>query len=154
MPKGLRIVSALAAALVLVRAEAAAQPGSIGNGRVEMIAATHGLAATVHDLSGRTSEAFWLGYAVPVLEGRRGSCCYGSDDVGRGDTCCAGCRLEPASGGGRPVTAEAAGSPVQLEGASTVLVLARVEQGAVGKIRTFAEDCPLDGEVSPHSPIA
>jgi HEAT repeat protein len=87
MQKLPRIVCALTAALVLVRAEAAAQPGSISNGRVETIAATHGLAVAVRDLSSRTSEAFWLGYAVPILEGRRGSCCSWSDEAGRGDTC-------------------------------------------------------------------
>jgi hypothetical protein len=134
----------LVVAVALVGADAAAQPRSISNGRVETIASTRGLATTARDLASRTGEAFWFGYAVPILEGTRGSCCYWSDEAGRGDTCCVGCRLEPAPGGGPPVTIGGTGNTVRLEGASMMLVLARVEGGAIAKIRTFAEDCPLD----------
>jgi hypothetical protein len=125
-------------------AGAAAQPASITNGRVETVAASGGLAAAVRELSSRTREAFWLGYAQPIVEGRRGSCCYWSDAVARGDTCCVACRLEPQPGGGQGVTIDTGGSAVRLEGPSTVLVLARVENGAVGRLRTFDQDCPLD----------
>lgn len=144
MRKSSWISCAVTAASVLTGTYAAAQPGSISNGRVETIAAPGGLAAAVRDVSSRASEAFWVGYAVPILEGRRGSCCYWSDAGMRGDACGVGCRLEPAPGGGQAVTIDAGGKAVPLEGASTVLVLARVEHGAVTRIRTFAEDCPLD----------
>ncbi len=143
MPRLIRGACGLVVALALGVAGAAAQPASIGNGRVETIAAPSGLAAAIRDLSGRTSEAFWIGYSVPILEGRRGSCCYWSDE-GWGDACCAGCRLEPAPGGGRPVAIDAAGGAVPLEAPSTVLVMARVERGALDRIRTFAEGCSLD----------
>jgi hypothetical protein len=140
----LRIACALGAALALGTADAPAQPGSITNGRVETIAAPQGLAAAVRGLSGGTGEAFWVGYAVPIVEGSRGSCCYWSDQAARGDSCCAGCRLEPAPAGGQAVTIGAGGRAVPIEAPSTVLVLARIEAGLVGKIRTFAADCPLD----------
>ena len=71
-------------------------------------------------------------------------CC--SDTIGEGSTCCGRCRLE--AGGGVTMTTggdqPAPGSRVVLEPASEFLLLARVENGAVDRIRTFSPDCDVD----------
>jgi len=84
------------------------------------------------------------------VAGERVMCCFSSRGSGvvftsgRGsDAECTGCSLEP-SGGGPAAAAAAPGGPIQLEGATEFLVLARVADGTVGKIRTFSADCPLD----------
>ncbi len=138
-----RTLCVLTTALVLVRADAAAHQPSFANARVETVAATRGLAATFRDLGGRTSEPFWIGYAAPVTDGEHQMCCHRSDGGSRGNACCAGCRLEPGAGDQRITMPPASGS-VRLEGAATFTVLYRLEGGAVGRIRMFSEDCPLD----------
>jgi len=142
-------VIALAAALATVGAPAASAQDQITNGRVERVAATGRLADQLGALAGRSSDPFWIGYAEPVVEGERMMCCVssgsgsGSFIVSSGtDGCCAGCRLEPGDDG--PVTTTAAREPIRLEGATELVVMARVEDGAVEKIRMFSPDCPLD----------
>lgn len=138
-----RILTVSTLGLLVVAATAAAQPPLLTKARVETVAATRGLAATFRDLGGRTSEPFWIGYAAPVTDGEHQMCCYWSDGGTRGNACCAGCRLEPGTGDQRITMPPASGS-VRLEGAATFTVLYRLEAGAVGRIRMFSEDCPLD----------
>jgi hypothetical protein len=141
-------VSVVAAALLTGPGAASAQ--RIANGRVEPAAVTGPLAREIAALASRTSDPFWIGYAMPVVAGDRVMCCVssgrGSDGVvfssGR-DAECTGCSLEPGDGGPKAAAQTAAG-PVHLEGATEFLVLARVSGGTVEKIRTFSADCPLD----------
>jgi hypothetical protein len=59
--------------------------------------------------------------------------------------CCGRCGLEGKSGSFTTSgSQDTAGNKVKLEGPQTMLVLFRVEQRAVGKIRTFSEDCEID----------
>ncbi len=149
MPARRFAVVATAAALLALPAAASAQ--RITNGRVERVAVTRALAGEITALASRSSEPFWVGYTLPVVAGDRVMCCFssrGADGMvfttGRGsDAECTGCSLEP-SGGGPAAAAAASGGPVQLEGATEFLVMARVAGGTVGKIRTFSADCPLD----------
>jgi hypothetical protein len=87
----------------------------------------------------------WIGYRVPIISGQRQMCCYDmiTDDHAFG----AGkCRLETGSG----VTMSTGdfrgrdGSRITLEPATEFLLLARFENGAVTRVRTFTPDCELD----------
>lgn len=129
-------------ALLTPATTAAQAPPTLTNARVEAVAATRGLAAAFRDLGSRGSDPAWIGYAAPIVEGDHQMCCW-SDAAGRGDGCCAGCRLEPGTPD-QSVTIVSTMRPVRLEGPSALIVLYRVERGVVGKIRTFSEDCPLD----------
>ena len=66
---------------------------------------------------------FWAGYSEPVVPGRHGSMCWND---GNGD-------------GGH-----AANAPVRLEGEVAVIVLIRVENSHVDKLRITSPDCRLD----------
>ena len=77
----------------------------------------------------------WFGYSVPVVSGDHNSCCYYSNN-GMSWT---GCALE----GGTQPTATAAG-PIRLEASKELVVLLRVENGQVAKIRSFSGHCDLD----------
>ncbi len=106
----------------------------IENAQVETRSAAGGLSAQVHALTGEPGPA-WIGYTVPLVEGRHSSCC-GWSEQGRG--CC---RLEGDSHShniGDP------GESVLLEGPRRLAVLLRVERGTVGKIRSYTEECGLD----------
>ena len=100
-------------------------------------------------------EIAWIGYAVPVAIAIV-RCCFSSADGttwvsrhGQLDMqCCGACRIEPAPMGSRR---EAAASPpttpptsVRLEGSERAVILFRVADRRVERIRMFSEDCELD----------
>jgi len=143
------VVIALSAALVAAGGRAASAQDQITNGRVERVAAAGRLGEQVRALAGRSAGPFWIGYAEPVVDGERVMCCVSSGSVSGvisvspgTDACCSGCRLEPADEGAAATTAPR--EPIRLEGATELVVLARVENGEVGRIRMFSPDCPLD----------
>lgn len=89
---------------------------------------------------GPSDEATWVLWREPMVEGDRHLCSTWSD----GDTFVRGLTLEPRQGtDGRPVLATPAG-PSQLEAGTGVLVLARVVDGRVERLRVASDDCPID----------
>jgi hypothetical protein len=119
MRSRLRVAWLLAAALLAGAALGgsavrAAQAGLV-NARVETRSAAGGLEPAVRAVLAGNMNA-WIGYHVPI-ERRGGSAMRDSG------WCCGRCRLEP---------------PAELT------VLARVEMGAVARLRATAVDCDLD----------
>src|SRR3954452_13566106 len=144
--------AALASALAAAAPVAAQQP-RISNGRVSPQAAGASLEQTFRALVAAQGEPAWIGYAVPVVSGERMMCCSGdgswiSDGVVYTNGRWNGCGLEtdgapPARAGQAPAPRTPA-PPVKLEGPDTLIVLYRVEDKAVPKIRVFSETCDLD----------
>jgi hypothetical protein len=132
-----------------------AQQPRISNARLTTQAAGSPFAQSFRALVAAQTEPAWIAYSVPVVKGDRIMCCFGS--VGdawisgnivmtdRGDYTLAGCRLEPAQEGSaigpRNPTASA---PIKLEGSDQMVVLFRVAERRVERIRMFSEDCALD----------
>jgi hypothetical protein len=116
----------------------AAQP-RVANARLQERLAAQGLAREVQSIVAAEREAAWIGYAVPAIPGAGHTCC--SDGDWRGPSSC-GCHLEDSRGSFN--TEQGDSGPVKLEGGNRVLVLLRVENGRIGKVRAFSEDCPLD----------
>ncbi|MGH9779082.1 MAG: HEAT repeat domain-containing protein [Candidatus Acidiferrales bacterium] len=120
--------------LVLASSAAAAERPRVENAQVETQSAAGGLSAQVRALASQPGPV-WIGYAVPLVEGRHTSCCSWSE---HGSGCC---RLESDSNvhniGDRD-------GSVLLEGPERLAVLLRAERGAVGKIRSYTEECALD----------
>ncbi len=115
----------------------AVQP-HVTNAKLETRSAAAGLDKEFRALVEAQAGPAWIGYAAPLVPGRHQMCCFNSMD---GSGCCGGCRLE----GSKTVSTSAEiRNPVKLEGPSEMLVLFRVEQKKVEKIRTFTEDCELD----------
>ncbi len=112
----------------------AAQAPRIANARMEERAAAALLEREFRALVASASGPVWIGYAVPMVAGDRRMCCYSSDR-------CCGCNLEERKGAAQTVAA----GPVRLEAGRNLLVLFRAEQQRVGKIRSFSDDCELDG---------
>lgn len=128
-------VLVLVLVLVLAPVAASAQVGSIANANV--VAVSGDIQAQV-DVAAREAQPSWVAWRVPAADGRSRSCCWYSNGP---DRWC-GCALEPGSDG-KPASARP-DDPIPLEGSTHVIVLARVADGQVERVRSFSGDCPLD----------
>ncbi|HET7746160.1 MAG TPA: HEAT repeat domain-containing protein [Vicinamibacteria bacterium] len=117
---------------------AAAPPPNVQNAPVKAHDAAGNLQAVFDRLVAGASAPTWIGYAVPVL-GSHQMCCWSSTEgIGRD---CPGCRLE----GGGAFTVNASGArTVNLEDDRSVLVLFRVENGVVQRVRALSWSCGID----------
>jgi len=128
----------------LVAATGFAQ-GRIANAPTETRSAAQGLEREVRAAAARAGVT-WIGYRMPMVAGPRQMCCF--DTISDSSPSGGMCRLE--SGGGVSMNTgdvrDRSGSRVMLEPATELLVLARLEGGAVSRVRTFTPDCDLDAD--------
>lgn len=130
----------LATTLMLgVAALAAQSPApNVQNGRVDSRQTTS-IDAAIR-AAGVSSEPTWIGWREPMVDGDRHVCSTWSD----GDTTIRGIVLEPRPfNDGRPQIAASTG-PAQLEAGTSVIVLLRVIDGRMERLRTISDDCPID----------
>jgi hypothetical protein len=133
-------IASLVVGLVVLASTASAQ-SNIRNARIEPRPGGD-LAGTFQSLS-NAAGPLWIGYAVPAQDPEWNACCNTSGRDGAG--CCGRCVLDEGRSSGVSVTsAAAARGPVQLEGPNQVLVLYRVENREVQRIRTYSESCEID----------
>jgi HEAT repeats len=150
--------AAVLGAVLLAAAPAVAQ-GRFSNAIAETRSAAQGLEGEVRRVASQ-GGIVWIGYRVPMIPGPRQMCCFENFSFGA-------CRLD--GGGGvsmstaTPGDSAGRGARVTLEPPSELVVLARVENGAVGRVRMFTPDCDVDGgnarlvwfdEVRPDDSIA
>jgi hypothetical protein len=144
-------IAAFLLATVVSAAAAAQQPEPrVINGRVAPEPISAGLDATFHRLAGAQREPAWIGYTVPTVRDGRRLCCTGDTWISDGVTITNGrlatCGLEPGDRALRTSQGAPAPNqgPIRLEGPETMVVLYRVENGTVQKVRIFSPDCELD----------
>jgi HEAT repeat protein len=145
---------ALALAVLAAVAVAAQQP-KITNGKIAVQPAG-ALAQTFSSLIAAETDVVWVGYTVPVVDGERMMCCFGGDTtwsngsvvIADGSTCCRACRLEPPADGNsmarRSSPSTTTAGVVRLSGSERMVVLYRISQKAIERVRIFSEDCELD----------
>lgn len=129
-----------AAFLALVSAAFAAQAPKITNANLQERSGGNGLEAAFRTVVASQSTAAWIGYAVPMLSGDHEVCCSGSWNDGSSNSYCGECRLEAGDG----MNMNSDPHKADLEGLQTLLVLFRVENRAVQKVRVFSEDCQIN----------
>jgi HEAT repeat protein len=126
----------LALALLLVAGSGDETPAHLVNARVQTHSAASGLAAAFRPLAREAGPA-WIGYAVPVM-GRHQMCCHHSmDEIG---TATPGCNVEHEGA----YTIHGSDDVKSWEHAPDFLVLFRVENGRVDRIRSLSRGCGLD----------
>jgi len=128
---------------ILVPAPDAFAQGRFTNAKTETRAAGAGLQQQVREIGAR-GGVVWIGYRAPMVAGQRNMCCY---DTIADNTISGGmCRLESGSGVSMNTgdIRDRNGTRIALEPATEFLVLARIENGAVTRIRTFTPDCDVD----------
>ena len=132
----------------MVLAAPAFAQGRISNAKTETRSAAAGLEHEVREVEARAGVT-WIGYRVPMVAGPRQMCCF--DTISDASFSGGLCRLE--SGGGVSMNTgdlrDRNGSRVALEPATEFLVLARLEGGAVSRVRTFTPDCDIDATAMP-----
>jgi hypothetical protein len=135
-----------------------AQQPAIANGQVTSQPAGTPFPQSFRALLSSQAEIGWIGYTVPVIDRERLMCCSGgtsdgdvtsSNGVVIGDGSAWGrCRLEPRTTGTAAPTLmtprTGAPSVVQLEGSDRIMVLFRVVERKVERIRVVSGDCALD----------
>lgn len=131
------LLSAFVAAALTQSAAAPTPP--VQNARVETRQATS-LDAAIRSL-GTPAEPVWLGWRVPMIDGDRTVCSSWND----GHTSVVGDWLEGRDSAAPPVTTPAPGGPVRLEGGTGLVVLARVVDGRLDRLRAIDDACPIDG---------
>lgn len=140
---------------VAVTSAQSPQPPPIVNGQVSTRAVPSGLAETFRSVVAAAPDITWIGYAVPTRTPGRVTCCWSqgtshfSGSMPAGDApCCGSCRIEPGTSGSQAVQARqsttTAGQTVKLEGPERVLVLFRIANRQVERIRSYSEGCALD----------
>jgi hypothetical protein len=137
-----RIAGALAVA-ALCAVSAGAQQARIVNAKLTSRSAAPGLEREFRAAQAGQTAPAWFAYAVPMAGEHHQICCY-SDWSDKGPPCGGRCWLE----GRDAVSSFTSSDPeqarrVHLERGNLILLF-RVEQGKVGKVRTFSEDCELD----------
>lgn len=127
------------ACLLAVSVAAQAPVPVVQNGQLHARPATN-VEAAIRAV-GSATEPVWLGWREPMIDGGRRLCSTWSD----GDAVVRGMLLESRgpAGDGRPqLTATQA--PASLEAGTGVVVLLRIVDGRVERLRTIGDDCPID----------
>jgi hypothetical protein len=138
--------------MTALAAVAAAQPPRIENGTVTAQPAGSPFAQSFRSLVSSQPDVAWIGYSVPASEGDRVMCCFDSGTtfvngmVSNAAGCCGACRLEPSNGTStsRRTESAAPAGVVKLEGADRMVVLYRIADRKIDRVRVFSEDCRLD----------
>jgi HEAT repeats len=152
MRKAKRTTVGLQALLLLVVAVAArastargaeTEPAKLVNAKLETRAAAAGLDAAVKSFVAAQESPAWLGYAVPLVEGRHTMCCWRNAKDTR--DCCGRCALESTNGESwSDDDCSSASGSEQLEGPTQFFVLVRAAEHRIGRVRTFSEGCTID----------
>jgi hypothetical protein len=116
-----------------------ALPARIVNAKQETRSAASGLERLLQGILALQTEPAWVGYAVPAVAGRSLMCC---SDWGGSQRDCNSCRLEEKQEGVRSTTE--APKTVNLEVPTEIVVLYRMAQKQLEKVRVFSTDCELD----------
>lgn len=120
MTMPLRLVVASLVTLTCCAASAAAQQPPITNGQVATQPAAAPFAQAFTSLVSSETAIAWIGYAVPTSRAQRDMDCHGNTDLVR------------------------RGGTVKLEGSDRMVVMFRVVDRRVERLRMFSDDCQLD----------
>jgi HEAT repeats len=112
----------------------------IMNGQVETRAVATNLSNTVEQIEGEGNKPLWIAYGVEEIAGERSVCC-GNYNNGE-NVACGTCKLETEHG--NTMNDRHSGGTMRLERGGQLVVLLRVADKHVMKIRMASDDCTLD----------
>jgi hypothetical protein len=125
------IVATSCAAAIFIAATCLAQPANLANAQARTRAVSGDVARDIQAIVSTETGPLWVGYELPTNDPRGP---YGADWQGR-------CNLEDRG----PLPAVVSSDTTYfLEAPRTFLVLLRIEQKRVEKIRSFSPNCRLD----------
>ncbi|MBZ5553284.1 MAG: HEAT repeat domain-containing protein [Acidobacteriia bacterium] len=119
-----------------------AQVPHFTNARVQTLSASTGLEREFRALLRRQAEPAWAGYTVPMIPGGGTMCCYESNSDFRSSGACGRCQLEDHAESFS--TPKDGSKSVKLESPELLIVLFRLKDKNIQKIRFFSQECELD----------
>jgi len=119
---------------------ALADEPSVKNAQLETRAVTGSLAATTQQLAHESGKPFWIGYSVEKVAGERSICCGDHGDAG--EIGCGTCTLENERNNWSGTRRQK--KTIDLESGGKLVVLLRVDNKQVMRIRMTSADCTLD----------
>ncbi len=152
MPRAFTLIASVLGATAVPATAVAAQQPRIENGTITVQAAGSPLAQSFRGLVSSQRDIAWIGYSVPVADRDRVMCCFGSGNtyisgsMSGNNVCCGVCTLENSAGttmSSRTESTSPTGA-VKLEGPDRMVVLFRIAERRVDRVRVFSEDCRLD----------
>ncbi len=129
-----RLISMGLLSLGLAASTALAQTPQVTNAKLETASAAAGLEAAVRQAG---KGPVWVAWTVPIVEGQRYNCCW-SHDGDWNNLKRTACRLEGKNQSWGSTGDEK--SPVD----PNLMVLVRLQDGEIEKVRGFSLTCPLD----------
>ncbi|MFI5176063.1 MAG: HEAT repeat domain-containing protein [Terriglobia bacterium] len=139
----LRTCSLWMSAISLIVASASlAQVPRFTSARVENLSAKAGLEREFRALLIRQAEPAWAGYTVPMIAGGGMKCCCESSSEFRSSGACGRCQLEDHQGNVNMQTDPT--KIIRLESPELLLVLFRLKDKNIQRIRVFSQECELD----------
>ena len=132
---------ALIAAARLEAGQSAEMP-EVLNAKIETRAVSGSLAEMLRGIETQADKPEWVGYSVAEVSGDRTMCCGNFNDSYNG---CGTCRLEKENNViSSNSQKDARSGTIQLEGSRQLVVLFRLENKQVMRIRQASENCTLD----------
>ena len=135
------------ALIFLAGLAAFAQQPQIQNGQVETRRVTS-LDRDIAAIAAASAEPTWVGWKETAIASMGNSCCWYQWDDTPGQR---GCPVEPAAtdANGNAIPAPrpqfpAPSGPARLEAGTEVLVMLRIVDKHVERVRSYSDDCPLD----------
>jgi HEAT repeats len=123
----------------------AAAPSSaprIENARMETRRAAGTLTATMAAAEKNATSPMWIGYSLKAVEGERTICCGNySDSRGEG---CGRCELETDRDHWNNSSNKNISGAMKLEGVEQLIVLFRLQDKHIRRVKVASEDCVLD----------
>lgn len=121
--------------LGLAASTALAQTPQVTNARIETASAAAGLEAALRQAGGQ--EPLWVGWTVPMVVGKHYNCCWSHKGDFK-DMKRTACQLEGRnqSWGGS--------NDVKVTAEQDLMVLVRLQEGEIERVRGFSSTCPLD----------
>jgi hypothetical protein len=111
---------------------------SIQNGKVETRQVTS-IDRDIASAAAASADPVWVGWRVPIVAGQRGGCCTYAED----SAVVRGCFVD-STPSGRQTPQIAPPAAVPLEAGSGLVILMRIVEGHVERLRSLGDDCPLD----------
>jgi hypothetical protein len=110
------------------------------NAKLEMHAVARNLESTMQEIAADAQQPEWIGYSVDAIAGNRSVCCS-TGNWSSGDRCGI-CTLEEGTSSGSNTTSDK--RTMKLEGGEQLVVLFRLENKQIMRVRIASTDCTLD----------
>ncbi len=146
----IKIFPALAfLAFGLALTSARADQAQFANAKLETRSASSGLQNSMNQIVADSAQPVWVAYEVPSIDGNQNNCCGTTINNNGQVALCGTCNLEREhgdwiSGADKNKIVNKTGATVKLEQDGQLVILYRIDQKQLNRIRMASSNCTLD----------